>query len=160
MYGLNYVKVSNFCKQQSKLLESMEKFVQQNKFKQAVRQFISTEFNLKKEEEELKKMFKEFDKEDKGTISKEVFIAQIEKLEGGVVSRDIISQIFTKLDLDGSANISHNEFLTSIIVGHKILIEDRLEKAFKTLDRDNNGLLSVEEIKSFLEEMKERGNMC
>jgi calcium-dependent protein kinase len=65
----------------TKLLDSMARFVQQNKFKQAVLQFISTEFNLKKEEEELKKMFKEFDNEDKGTISREVFIKQIEKLE-------------------------------------------------------------------------------
>ena len=133
----------------TKLLDSMARFVQQNKFKQAVLQFISTEFNLKKEEEELKKMFKEFDNEDKGTISREVFIKQIEKLEGGVVSRDIISEIFTRLDLDGSGNISYNEFLTSIIDGQKILTEDRLEKAFKTLDRDENGFLSIDEIKSF-----------
>ena len=31
----------------------------------------------------------------------------------------------------------------------KFLTEDRLEKAFKMLDRDENGLLSVDEIKSF-----------
>ena len=33
-----------------KIIEQMALFVQQNKFKQAVMQFISTEFNLKKEE--------------------------------------------------------------------------------------------------------------
>ena len=124
-------------------------FVQQNKFKQAVLQFISTEFNLKKEEDELKRMFKEFDKEDKGTISKEVFVAQIEKIDGSIVSKEIIGEIFSKLDLDGSGTISYNEFLTSIIDSRKILTEDRLEKAFKMFDRDENGFLSVDEIKSF-----------
>ena len=94
-------------------------------------------------------MFKEFDKEDKGTISKEVFVAQIEKIDGSIVSKEIIGEIFSKLDLDGSGTISYNEFLTSIIDSRKILTEDRLEKAFKMFDRDENGLLSVDEIKSF-----------
>ena len=133
----------------AKIIDKMAIFVQQNKFKQAVLQFISTEFNLKKEEDELKRMFKEFDKEDKGTISKEVFVAQIEKIDGSIVSKEIIGEIFSKLDLDGSGTISYNEFLTSIIDSRKILTEDRLEKAFKMFDRDENGLLSVDEIKSF-----------
>ncbi len=133
----------------AKIIDKMAIFVQQNKFKQAVLQFISTEFNLKKEEDELKRMFREFDKEDKGTISKEVFVAQIEKIDGSIVSKEIIGEIFSKLDLDGSGTISYNEFLTSIIDSRKILTEDRLEKAFKMFDRDENGLLSVDEIKSF-----------
>ena len=124
-------------------------FVQQNKFKQAVLQFITTEFNLKKEEEELRKMFREFDKEEKGTISRDVFVAQIEKIDGSIASKEMLIEIFKKLDLDGSGTISYNEFLTSIIDSKKILTEDRLERAFKMFDRDHNGLLSVDEIKSF-----------
>ena len=132
-----------------KILEQMALFVQQNKFKQAVMQFITTEFNLKKDEEELKKMFKVFDKKSKGTINRESFIKQLEKIDDGAVSREIISDIFSKIDLDGSGSISYNEFLTSILDSKKFLTEDRLTKAFNTLDRDENGLLSVDEIKSF-----------
>ena len=132
-----------------KILEQMAVFVQQNKFKQAVMQFITTEFNLKKDEEELKKMFKVFDKKSKGTINRESFIKQLEKIDEGAVSREIISDIFSKIDLDGSGSISYNEFLTSILDSKKFLTEDRLTKAFNTLDRDENGLLSVDEIKSF-----------
>ena len=131
-----------------KILEQMALFVQQNKFKQAVMQFISTEFNLKKEEEELKRMFKVFDKNSKGTISREIFIKQLEMLDENVLSKELISDIFTMIDLDGSGTISYNEFLTSIMDNKKYLTEDRLEKAFKTLDKDDNGHLSVEEIKS------------
>jgi calcium-dependent protein kinase len=131
-----------------KIIEQMALFVQQNKFKQAVMQFISTEFNLKKEEEELKRMFKVFDKNSKGTISREIFIKQLEMLDENVLSKELISDIFTMIDLDGSGTISYNEFLTSIMDNKKYLTEDRLEKAFRTLDKDDNGYLSVEEIKS------------
>ena len=133
----------------AKIIDKMALFVQQNKFKQAVLQFITTEFNLKKEEEELRKMFREFDKEEKGTISRDVFVAQIEKIDGSIASKEMLIEIFKKLDLDGSGTISYNEFLTSIIDSKKILTEDRLERAFKMFDRDHNGLLSVDEIKSF-----------
>ena len=148
----NYKKLSRgdtVITHKVKILEQMALFVQQNKFKQAVMQFISTEFNLKKEEEELKKMFKVFDKNSKGTISQQMFIKQLEKIDEDVVSKEIISDIFSRIDLDGSGSISYNEFLTSIIDSKKFLTEDRLEKAFKMLDRDENGLLSVDEIKSF-----------
>ena len=78
-----------------------------------------------------------------------MFIKQLEKIDEDVVSREIISDIFSRIELDGSGSISYNEFLTSIMDSKKFLTEDRLEKAFKMLDRDENGLLSVDEIKSF-----------
>lgn len=92
-------------KNKKQIIDKMTVFVQENKFKQAVLQFITTEFNLKKEEEEMKKIFKEFDKEDKGTISNEVFLSQLEKIYGENLAKEITSEIFAKLDLDGSGTI-------------------------------------------------------
>lgn len=60
-------------KNKNQIIDKMTVFVQENKFKQAVLQFITTEFNLKKEEEEMKKIFKEFDKEDKGLYPMKYF---------------------------------------------------------------------------------------
>ncbi len=130
-------------------LQKMALFSQQNKFKQAVLQFISTEFNLKSEEEELKKMFKEFDKDKKGIITKEDFISQIELYNNNRLSQDALIKIFESIDLDNSGTISYNEFLTMFLQDKKVLTKERLEKAFKMLDLDENGLLSVNEIKSF-----------
>ncbi|MCQ2816043.1 MAG: protein kinase [archaeon] len=130
-------------------LQKMALFSQQNKFKQAVLQFISTEFNLKSEEEELKKMFKEFDKDKKGIITKEDFISQIELYNNNRLSQDALIKIFESIDLDNSGTISYNEFLTMFLQDKKVLTKERLEKAFKMLDLDENGLLSVSEIKSF-----------
>ena len=50
------------------------------------------------------------------------------------------------MDLDGSGEISYDEFLSAMIDGKKVLTEDRLEKAFKMFDKDGNGLLSINEI--------------
>ncbi len=131
------------------ILERMAQFVQQNKFKQAVLQFISTQFNLKKEEEELKQVFKHFDNDGSGLISKKEFIEQIENLYGGIISEEILNHFFSSLDLDNSGTISYNEFLTSVIDSQKILTEDRLNKAFKMFDKDGSGTLEIGEIKQF-----------
>ena len=153
------------------ILERMAQFVQQNKFKQAVLQFISTQFNLKKEEESLKHVFKAFDKDGKGVISRKDFVEQIEKLYGDVISEEITNQFFSTLDLDNSGAISYNEFLTSVIDSHKILTEDRLRKAFDMFDKDGSGTLELGEIKQYfggndktwkrvLKDIDENGDGC
>ena len=134
---------------QYEILERMAQFVQQNKFKQAVLQYISTQFNLKKEEEELKHVFKEFDKEGKGVISREDFITTIDKLYGNIISIELSNEFYSNIDLDNSGSISYNEFLTSVIDSKKILTEDRLKKAFNMFDKDGSGTLDIEEIKGF-----------
>ena len=127
----------------------MALFVHQNKFKQAVLQFISTQFDLKKEEEDLRMLFKEFDQSNKGVISKEDFKLQLEKIYGSIITNELADEVFAQLDLDNSGSISYNEFITSVIGNRKNITEERLEKAFKMLDKNNNGLLSIDEIKNY-----------
>ena len=131
------------------ILERMAQFVQQNKFKQAVLQFISTQFNLKKEEENLKEIFKAFDKEGKGVISKKDFVEQIDNIYGGFINEEVSNIVFRNLDLDNSGEISYNEFLTSVIDSQKILTEDRLKKAFDMFDKDGSGAIDLDEIKVY-----------
>ena len=140
---------SNIKINKVEILERMAQFVQQNKFKQAVLQFISTQFNLKKEEENLKEIFKAFDKENKGVISKKDFIEQIDNIYGGIITEEISNIVFSNLDLDNSGEISYNEFLTSVIDSQKILTEDRLKKAFDMFDKDGSGALDLDEIKVY-----------
>ena len=134
---------------QNKIIEKMAQFVHQNKFKQAILQFISTQFDLKKEEEDLRNIFKEFDHSNKGVISKEDFKEQLEKIYGEIITNELADEVFEQLDLDNSGSISYNEFITSVIGNRKNMTEERLENAFKMLDKDNNGLLSIDEIKSY-----------
>ena len=138
---------NNFGKKlQMKVINKMNDFVKENRLKQAVLQFISNQFNLKKEEEELQALFKEFDLKKTGEISKEIFYKKLIELYGENEGKEICDKIFQRLDLDGSGEISYDEFLSAMIDGKKVLTEDRLEKAFKMFDKDGNGLLSIAEI--------------
>ena len=142
-------KISSNRSNKIKIVEKMADFVQQNKFKQAVLQFITTHFNLKKEEDYLRKYFKDFDKENKGLISKNDFQNQIKYLYGDVISKEISDKIFYNLDLDNSGNISYNEFLTSVLDYKQLLTEDSLKKTFNMFDKNGNGKLSIDEIKNY-----------
>ena len=133
-------------KLQMKVINKMNDFVKENRLKQAVLQFISNQFNLKKEEEELQALFKEFDLKKTGQISKDIFYKKLIELYGENEGKEICDKIFQRLDLDGSGEISYDEFLSAMIDGKKVLTEDRLEKAFKMFDKDGNGLLSIQEI--------------
>ena len=136
-----------FCKKlQMKVINKMNDFVKENRLKQAVLQFITNQFNIKKEEEELQALFKEFDLKKTGEISKDIFYKKLIELYGENEGKEICDKIFQRLDLDGSGEISYDEFLSAMIDGKKVLTEDRLEKAFKMFDKDGNGLLSIDEI--------------
>ena len=124
----------------------MAQFVQENRFKKAVLQFISSQFDIQKEESELKEIFKSLDSTGKGQLSQKVFTDKLIQLYGENDGKIIGETIFANLDLDGSGQISYDEFLSAMIDGKKVLTEDRLEKAFKMFDKDGNGLLSIDEI--------------
>ena len=124
----------------------MAKFIEENRFKKAVLQFISSQFDIQKEESNLKDIFKSLDSSGKGELSKDIFIDKLKELYGENDGKIIGETIFSNLDLDGSGQISYNEFLSAMINNKKIITDERLEKAFKMFDKDNNGRLSVDEI--------------
>ena len=132
---------------QLKAVNKMAEFVKENKFKQAVLQFITTQFDIQQEEENLREVFKQFDVEGTGQITKKVFYKELVKLYGEEDAKALTNKIFHTLDLDGNGDISYNEFLTSIIDSKKFITNDRLDKAFRLFDKDGNGKLSIDEIR-------------
>ena len=138
----------NFKQIQMNAINHMAQFVNENRFKQAVLQFISTQFNLQKEEGDLRELFKSMDISGTGQLSKDAFCNKLIELYGENDGKNIASSIFNNLDLDGSGQISYDEFLSAMINSKKVVTEERLEKAFKMFDKDNSGKLSVKEIKA------------
>jgi calcium-dependent protein kinase len=138
----------NFKQIQLNAISHMAQFVNENRFKQAVLQFISTQFNIQKEEGELRELFKSIDISGTGQITKDEFCSKLMELYGENDGKIIASNIFNNLDLDGSGKISYDEFLSAMISSKKVVTEERLEKSFKMLDKDNSGKLSLKEIKA------------
>ena len=139
---------SNFKLIQMNAINHMTQFVSENRFKQAVLQFISTQFNLQKEEGDLREIFKSMDISGTGQIAKKEFCDKLIELYGENDGKNIASNIFNNLDMDGSGKISYNEFLSAMISSKKVVTEERLEKAFNIMDKDGSGKLSVDEIKN------------
>ena len=131
---------------QMNAITKMKNFVKENRLKQAVLQFISTQFNLQREEEKLRDIFKHFDQDKKGMITKDIFKKELTKHYGFNDAQYLTEKLFGKLDLDGSGEISYNEFLTSLMDDMQVVTLDRLDKAFRLFDKDGNGKLSIEEI--------------
>lgn len=122
---------------QLKAINKMSKFVMENRLKQSVLQFISTQFNLKEEEKSLRQLFQQFDTEKKGYITYASFYAVLSKYFGENESKLISDKMFENLDLDGSGEISYNEFITAIIDNRSMVTNERLEKTFKMFDKVN-----------------------
>jgi calcium-dependent protein kinase len=129
-------------------IQHMAQFVHENRFKQAVLQFISTQFNLQKEENELKELFKSMDVTGTGQLTKDEFTKKLMELYGENDGKEMATSIFNSLDMDGSGKISYDEFLSAMINSQKVVTEERLKKAFKMFDKDNSGKLSVKEIRN------------
>ena len=138
----------NFKQIQLNAIAHMSQFVNENRFKQAVLQFISTQFNIQKEEGDLRDLFKSMDVSGTGQLTKDEFSKKLVELYGENDGKEMASNIFNSLDLDGSGKISYDEFLSAMINSKKVVTEERLEKAFKMFDKDNSGKLSVKEIRN------------
>ena len=137
---------SHFKQIQYVAISHMAKFVQENRFKKAVLQFISNQFDIQKEEGELREIFKSLDTSGKGQLDQQIFIEKLIELYGENDGKVLGESIFANLDLDGSGKISYDEFLSAMINSKKVVTDERLEKAFKIFDKDHNGKLSVDEI--------------
>ncbi len=131
---------------QKNAITHLAQFVQENRLKKAVLQFISSQFDIQKEEIDLKEIFKSLDTSGKGQLSRELFKKKLEELYGENDAKIYSDKIFSNLDLDGSGLISYDEFLSAMISSKKIITDERLATAFKMFDKDNSGKLSVHEI--------------
>ena len=137
---------SNFQNIQRGAITHLAQFVQENRLKKAVLQFISSQFDIQKEEIDLKEIFKSLDTSGKGQLSRELFKKKLVELYGENDAKEYSDKIFSNLDLDGSGLISYDEFLSAMISSKKIVTDERLSTAFKMFDKDNSGKLSVQEI--------------
>jgi calcium-dependent protein kinase len=133
-----------------KALENLSQFRAEEKIKQATIAYIASQLLSKKEKESLSSIFKAFDENSDGRLSKKEFINGYEKIFGQTIDQEKIAKIFDSVDLDKSGFIDYSEFVVATMNEKNLFSEKKLAAAFKMFDTDSSGSISRKEVKEAL----------
>jgi calcium-dependent protein kinase len=110
--------------------------------------FITTQLVNQEDTKELKKVFLEFDVNRDGRLSREELLQGYEKIMGcAAAANKEVDNIMAVCDVDGSGYVDYSEFLSASMNKKTMLSKDNLQAAFEAFDADQNGFITVEEIK-------------
>lgn len=99
---------------------------------------------------ELREAFTLFDTDGNGHISAQEFVIILKSL-GLTLSESEVQDLFYEIDLDGNGNIEFEEFVRMMMKKIRdVDIEEELTEAFKILDKEKSGLVSMNELKNIL----------
>lgn len=113
--------------------------------------FMATQLLNKEEKAKLTEIFKSFDKNCDGILSKEELIQGYSMLHGSIDRANIeVEQILARVDINGNGTIDYTEFLAANMQLSELLTNEKLQAAFNLFDIDQNGRITIEEIKSLL----------
>jgi len=130
---------------------NLKNFAARQKFQQATIAFLVHQISTSDMVKDLRKIFKEFDKNGDGQLSylelKEGFKKYFNNEE---IADKEFDSLIEKIDLDNNGCIEYEEFLR-VCVNLDVLINDlNLKLAFDFFDKDKSGKLSHDEIKAVL----------
>ncbi|CDW88681.1 protein kinase domain containing protein [Stylonychia lemnae] len=99
----------------------------------------------------LTEIFKSFDKNNDGVLSKEELINGYNLLYGSLDRAILeVESILAQVDINKNGTIDYSEFLSATMQSTELLTNDKLQAAFNLFDIDQNGRITIEEIKSML----------
>lgn len=128
----------------SVVLQRMRQFAQMNKLKKMALMVVGQSL-APDELAGLKELFKSIDADSSGTITVEEMKKALNTW-GHKINEVELQNLMAIADVDGDGLIDYNEFVASTMHLSKLEKEELLQKAFKQLDKDGSGTISVDEL--------------
>ena len=133
-----------------KCLKNMKKFHAERKLEQAALTYIVNNLLSKEEKNDLLNLFQQFDTNGDGVLSREEILNGYKSLMPFEDAEKEVDRIMDEVDIDKNGTIDYNEFVLATINKQKLVNKKKLEATFKMFDKDGNGTISADEIKSVL----------
>jgi calcium-dependent protein kinase len=99
------------------------------------------------EKQQLIIVFKEFDKNGDGVLSREEILEGYKRFMNDADAEAEVNRIMEQVDIDKSGFIDYTEFVAASVDRKKLTSKEKLETAFKLFDKDSSGSISASEIK-------------
>ena len=120
-----------------------------NELKKIIILFIAS--RLQDDEiDNLKEIFKAFDKDKNGQICYDEFEKGLLKLKSKQIKPEEFHSYFNLIDIDKNGKIDYTEFLTATLQKKIFLKEEKLYEAFSILDKDKSGKITKNELLNVL----------
>ena len=129
--------------------EFLKEYSNSNQLKKLVLFFVASRLS-ESEINDLKEVFKAFDKDNDGQINYNEFEQGLKQLKCDKLNDKEIHNYFSAIDTDKNGKIDYTEFLAATLEQKTVLKEERLYEAFSMLDKDHNGKITKDEIMSVL----------
>ena len=129
-------------------LDRLVSFEINSKFQQMVLAFIVHNVPDTDETKDILKIFRLFDSNDDGRLTKEELYNGLVKYENQKFIKEKIDDIFLILDGANNGYIEYEEFLRACMEKKNLLCDEHLVYAFNFFDKDNTGRISVDKIKA------------
>ena len=94
----------------------------------------------------LRKVFKSFDKCEDGQITYEELKQGLVQFNPSKFAESEIKELFDKIDVDKNGKIDYTEFLAATVQESNYLKKEKLFEAFSMFDKDNSGFITKDEI--------------
>ena len=133
-----------------KAIENIRKYSATKKLQQASLAYIVHNLILKKDTDDLRRIFIYFDDDADGRLTKDELIKGLNLILNEDESEKEVNRLMDIIDVDGNGSIEYEEFLRAGLDKSIILTEENLKTAFQMFDICHRNRINSKELKEVL----------